>query len=112
MAFDAILAGRIRDALGSKPGLTEKKMFGGLAFLLNGNMCCGVNGQEMIVRLAPEETHRALGKPHTRIFDLSGGRPMKGWILVHQEALSDPASLVEWIGIGVDFASSLPSRTV
>jgi hypothetical protein len=92
MAFDVALAERIRTQLGKRRGLTEKKMFGGLAFLLNGNMCCGVHGQEMIVRLAPEQTDDALRRTHTRVFDLSG-RPMKGWILVQPEGLATKAAL-------------------
>jgi hypothetical protein len=98
MAFDEKLAERIRAELGHQHGLTEKKMFGGLAFLLNGNMCCGVRGQEMIVRLAPEQTDDALSKQHTRVFDLSG-RPMKGWILVHPEGLKTKAVLAKWVEI-------------
>src|SRR5439155_17714296 len=81
MAFDEKLAGRIRLSLGKRKGLKEKKMFGGIAFLLNGNMCCGVHRTEMIVRLAPEATDQALTDRHTRLFDLTG-RPMKGWVLV------------------------------
>src|SRR5712691_3607415 len=81
MAFDERLAERIRGSLGRRKGLAEKKMFGGIAFLLNGNMCIGVHKTELIVRLAPEETAAALTQAHTRRFDLTG-RPMKGWILI------------------------------
>ena len=109
MAFDDKLAERIRKQLGKRPGLTEKKMFGGLAFLLNGNMCCGVHGQEMIIRLAPEQADDALSEQHTRIFDLTG-RPMKGWILVQPEGLTTEAALAKWIQVGVKYASSLPAK--
>jgi hypothetical protein len=109
MAFDDKLADRIRKQLGKRRGLTEKKMFGGLAFLLNGNMCCGVHGQEMIVRLDPEQTDEALRERHTRIFDLSG-RPMKGWILVQSKGLTTEAALAKWIKIGLKYASSLPAK--
>ena len=109
MAFDNELADRIRKQLGIRRGLTEKKMFGGLAFLLNGNMCCGVHGQEMMVRLDPEQTDKALSERHTRIFDLSG-RPMKGWVLVQPKGLTTEAALAKWIQTGVKYASSLPAK--
>jgi hypothetical protein len=110
MAFDEALAARIRKKLGKRAGLTEKKMFGGLAFLLNGNMCCGVHGGEMIVRLAPDATDRALRERHTRVFDLSGGRPMKGWILVQPKGLATAAGLSKWVTIGLKYAASLPAK--
>ena len=109
MAFDNTLAERIRKQLGKRKGLTEKKMFGGLAFLLNGNMCCGVHGQEMIVRLAPEQTEQALSRGHTRIFDLTG-RPMKGWILVHPKGLMTEEELDQWLRGGLKYAASLPAK--
>ena len=109
MAFDDKLAERIRKQLGKRRGLTEKKMFGGLAFLLNGNMCCGVHGQEMIVRLDPEQTEQALSERHTRIFDLSG-RPMKGWLLVQPKGITTEAALAKWIQVGLEYASSLPAK--
>lgn len=109
MAFDDKLAERIRKQLGKRRGMTEKKMFGGLAFLLNGNMCCGVHGLELIVRLHPEQTDQALSQRHTRIFDLSG-RPMKGWILVQPKGLTTGAALAKWIQTGVEYASSLPAE--
>jgi hypothetical protein len=109
MAFDDKLAERIRRQMGKRRGLTEKKMFGGLAFLVNGNMCCGVHGDEMIVRLDPEQTDEALSRRHTRIFDLSG-RPMKGWILVQPKGLTTEDALAKWIEIGSKYASSLPAK--
>lgn len=109
MAFDTVLAERIRQQLGQDPRITEKKMFGGLAFLLNGNMCCGVHAQELIVRLDPAQTEQALSQQHTRIFDLSG-RPMKGWVLVQPQGLASEAALAEWIQRGLDYASSLPPK--
>ena len=109
MAFDASLADRIRKRLGKQSGLTEKKMFGGIAFLLNGNMCCGVHGKEMIVRLDPEETTAALKDRNTRIFDMSG-RPMRGWILVHAKGLKTEAALTRWVTKAVTFAASLQPK--
>jgi hypothetical protein len=110
MAFDEQLAARIRRRLGKRSGLSEKKMFGGLAFLLNGNMCCGVHGEEMIVRLDPEDTDRALRERHTRVFDLSGGRPMKGWILVEAKGLATAPALAKWVATGLKHAGSLPAK--
>jgi hypothetical protein len=109
MAFDTKLADRIRERLGKRKDLTEKKMFGGLAFLLNGNMCCGVHGDDMIVRLDPAGTDDALSKHHTRVFDLTG-RPMKGWILVESKGLASAAPLDEWIGVATKYAESLPTK--
>jgi len=110
MAFDEKLAARIRNQLGKKKGLTEKKMFGGIAFLLNGNMSCGVHGDEMIVRLAPDQTDAALAQEHTRVFDLSGGRPMKGWLLVELDGLKTDKALAKWVETGVTYAASLPPK--
>jgi len=110
MAFDEQLATRIRKQLGKKKGLVEKKMFGGVAFLLNGNMCVGVHKNDMIVRLPAEETDAALARKHTRVFDLSGGRPMKGWILVEPKGLAGDSSLAQWVETGVKFAQSLPPK--
>ncbi len=109
MAFDEELAGRIRKRLAVQKGLAEKKMFGGLAFLLNGNMCCGVHRRELIVRLDPAKTGAALAEPHTRIFDLSG-RPMKGWILVEPAGLADKPALAKWLRLATKFAASLPKK--
>lgn len=109
MAFDERLAERIRKRLGKRKELAEKKMFGGIAFLLNGNMCVGVHKQDLIVRLDPEETDEALSQPHTRVFDLSG-RPMKGWILVESSGLKDEKALGKWVSISVDYAMSLPKK--
>jgi hypothetical protein len=81
MAYDEGLASRIREAIGEQPGLAEKKMFGGLAFLVDGNMACGVRGDDLIVRVAAEEADAALDEPGARPFDLTG-RPMKGWLMV------------------------------
>ncbi|HYK82463.1 MAG TPA: TfoX/Sxy family protein [Gemmatimonadales bacterium] len=109
MAFDEALAARIRTRLRGRKGVTEKRMFGGLAFLLNGNLCCAVRGDEMLVRVDPRDTGRALREPHTRPFDLPG-RPMKGWILVRPAGLARAAALGRWVGIGVKYAGSLPTK--
>ena len=110
MPFDEKLAARIRKQLGKKKGLVEKRMFGGVAFMLNGNMCVGIHKDELIVRLAPEDTEQALTQKHTRIFDLSGGRTMKGWILVQPKGIATDAALGKWVTVGVKFAASLPAK--
>ena len=109
MAYDDDLAIRLLKQLEGQPGIIEKKMFGGLSFLLNGNMCCGVHGQEMIVRINPKQTDQTLSQPHTRIFDLTG-KPMQGWILVQPDGLTKESDLATWVQLGVEFASSLPSK--
>lgn len=109
MAYDEALAGRVRELLGKRKGIKEKKMFGGLAFLLNGNMSVGLHGGELIVRLDPAETDAALARPHTRIFDITG-RPMKGWIMVKPAGVAGEAALAEWVRKGADYAASLPRK--
>ncbi|OLB30129.1 MAG: RNA methyltransferase [Gemmatimonadetes bacterium] len=109
MAFDERLAERIRGSLGKRKGLVEKKMFGGVAFLLNGNMCVGVHKSDLLVRLAPDETDGALSQPHTRRFDLTG-RPMQGWILVEPAGLKTDAKLGKWVQVATKYASSLPAK--
>jgi hypothetical protein len=109
MAFDERLAERIRGSLGRRKGLAEKKLFGGIAFLLNGNMCVGVHQSDLIVRLAPEATDAALAKPHTKHFDLTG-RPMKGWILVEPAGLKTDAKLSQWVEVAAKYANSLPAK--
>jgi TfoX N-terminal domain len=109
MAYDEKFAARIRKALGPRKGLVAKQMFGGIAFLLNGNMCVGIHKDELIVRLDPDETDAALAKPHTRVFDLTG-RPMKGWILVAPKGIATDAQLAKWIAIAATYAGALPAK--
>jgi TfoX-like protein len=109
MAFDEKLAGSVRKQLGGRAGLTEKKMFGGLAFLINGNMSVGIHGGELIVRIAPETTDAALKEPGARLFDITG-RPMRGWLLVGGPGIKDSKSLAKWVGRGVEYAASLPKK--
>jgi hypothetical protein len=109
MAFDEDLARRVRDRLAAETGVTEKAMFGGLAFLLDGNMAVGLAGDELMVRLGPEASDAALERPHTRPFDMTG-RPMKGWILVAPEGVAGERELAGWVARGVDFARSLPAK--
>lgn len=109
MAFDEKLAGRVREALAGQAGLVEKKMFGGMAFMLGGNMCCGVLMNDLIVRVGAEATERALAQPHARAFDVTG-RPMKGFVMVAPAGHGNAAGLADWVAQGVAFARSLPPK--
>jgi TfoX/Sxy family transcriptional regulator of competence genes len=109
MAYDEQLAARIRSILRDDPGLDEKKMFGGIAFLINGNMACGVHTDNLIVRLDQADYDDALTRPGAAVFDLTG-KPMKGWVLVTPDALEDDADLEGWVRQGVEFAESLPPK--
>ena len=109
MAYSEALADRIRQGLGRRRGLAEKKMFGGVGFLLHGNLCVGVWKTSLIVRLDPAEAENLLKQPHVRVFDITG-RPMKGWLLVDAEGLESDAQLSEWIGRAVAFVTTLPAK--
>ena len=109
MSFDEELADRVRQALGNRRGLAEKKMFGGLAFLFRGNMCCGVLKRELIVRVPADETDEVLTEPHTRPFDFTG-RPMCGFVVVRPAGCEDDDSLSSWVARAVEFAAGLPAK--
>ncbi len=109
MAFDEALAERARDALAGREGVTELAMFGGIGFMLNGNMCVGVHGDNLILRLGPEGADRALDEPHTRPFDLTG-RPMTGWIFVEAEETATDELLQRWVDRAVGYVSALPPK--
>ncbi|MEV0903305.1 TfoX/Sxy family protein [Streptomyces hokutonensis] len=109
MAYDEGLAERIRERLGADPDITEKRMFGGIAFLRSGNMAVGVTGDDLMVRVGPDATDAALARPGTRIFDMTG-RPMRGWIVVAGSAVAEDDALGEWIDEGHAFAASLPPK--
>ena len=109
MAFDEALAARIRPILSDSAGVLEKKMFGGVAFLVNGNMSVGVHGSDLVVRSDPGETVDALKEPGTRVFDMTG-RPMKGWLLVAPRAVKQKSALNRWVSRGVAYARSLPGK--
>jgi hypothetical protein len=109
MAYSESLAARIRQALGRSRGLAEKKIFGGVGFLLSGNMCVGVWKTSLIVRLDPAESQRLLSEPHVRPFDITG-RPMKGWLLVEADGLETDQQLQAWLTRSQDFVRSLPAK--
>ena len=108
MAYDLKLAERIRSELDGIP-FVEKKMFGGIGFLLDGNMACGVNKNDLIVRVDPEKHSVLLKKPHAKPFDLTG-RPMKGWLVVEADGVKNDKQLSTWVKEGVEFALTLPAK--
>jgi TfoX/Sxy family transcriptional regulator of competence genes len=108
MAYDEALAERLRERLRGGDGVSEKKMFGGLAFLTYGNMTVGVHGDDLIARIAPDDTAAALDRDGARPFDITG-RPMRGWILVSGEVLDDSV-LDGWIERAQRFVATLPPK--
>jgi TfoX/Sxy family transcriptional regulator of competence genes len=109
MAYSTELADRIRGVIGKPPELIEKEMFGGVGFMVQGNMAVGVIGDELMVRIDKAETDAALVEPGTRIFDFTG-RPMKGWVMVGDEGISTKEGLNQWVQRGLDYARSLPAK--
>jgi TfoX N-terminal domain len=109
VAYDEALADRVRELLGPHEGVSERKMFGGIGFMVGGNMACGVLGDDLIVRLDPHDAEVALDDEHTRIFDYSG-RPMQGWIFVASEGTASDNDLESWVEAGAGFAASLPPK--
>ncbi|MEX0971723.1 MAG: TfoX/Sxy family protein [Solirubrobacterales bacterium] len=109
MAYDEQLADRVRDVLESCAEFTDRKMFGGIAFMVGGNMAVGVIGDDLMVRLDPADAGKALSKPHTRPMDFTG-KPMKGMIYVDPAGTEADEDLGAWVEAGADFASSLPPK--
>ena len=109
MPYDTLLAARILAALGPLPELVEKKMFGGVGFLVNGNMVCGVHKNDLIVRVGPENYAQTLSRPHTHVFDMTG-HPMTGWVVVDPEGCATEGDLQAWVEQGLAFARSLPPK--
>src|SRR5438270_5275676 len=109
MAFDETLAERIRQRLARRKNVEEKKMFGGVGFLLNGNLLVGVWKESLVVRLGPDEGEEALKEPHVKEFDITG-RPMRNWVLVEPEGVKDDDQLGGWIGRAVKFVGELPAK--
>jgi len=110
MAYDEDLANRIRELLGAEDGVVEKKMFGGLAFLIGGNMSVAASGQGgLMVRIDPGETDALLAKPHAAPFEMRG-RSMAGWLRVDDEGVRTRRQLEQWVKRGVAYARSLPAK--
>lgn len=110
MAYDEDLANRIRELTGSEPGVEEKRMFGGLAFLLNGNMAVAVSRQGgLMVRVPPDDTEKLLQRTHVRPMVMAG-RETRGWLRVAADGVKTKRQLHNWVTRGVDYARSLPSK--
>jgi TfoX/Sxy family transcriptional regulator of competence genes len=110
MAYDEDLANRVREALASERGVEEKRMFGGLAFLINGNMSVSASGQGgLLLRVDPEHTDKLAEEPHAQPFVMRG-RAMQGWLRVAPEGVSTKRDLERWVKRGVGYARSLPSK--
>jgi TfoX/Sxy family transcriptional regulator of competence genes len=110
MAYDEELAHRIRELLAEQDGVSEVAMFGGLAFLLDGNMSVAVSSRGgLMLRVDPAQTDAALARPHARVFEMRG-RPLKGWVRVDSEGLGTKRQLAAWVRRGVDFARTLPPK--
>ena len=109
MAYDEGLAQRVREALGDRADLTERKMFGGLCFLLGGNMCCGIVGDELMLRVGPAAWDGTLARPHAREMDFTG-RSLRGMVYVGVDGFADDRDLASWLDTAVAFAGSLPPK--
>lgn len=109
MAYSEALADRIRQVFGRRRGLAEKKMFGGVGFLLHGNLCVGVWKTSLIVRLDPAESRALLNQPHVRVFDITG-RPMKGWLMIAAEGVESDEQLADWLERAAAFITTLPAK--
>ena len=109
MAYNEKLATRLRGVLKRRRGIAEKKMFGGLAFMLNGNMCCGVIGKDLVLRLGKQGAAKALDQPHTREMDFTG-RPLKTMVYIGPAGYRRDADLCRWVGQAAEYARSLPGK--
>ncbi len=109
MGFDAKTADRVRKALGQTPGVAERRMVGGLSFLIHGRMCCGVTGTALMVRVGPLRRGRALARPHVRPMRL-GGRPLAGFVCVDPEGYGTERALAAWIREGIDFVEGFSRK--
>jgi TfoX/Sxy family transcriptional regulator of competence genes len=109
VAYDEHLAERIRDQLAPRADVSERNMFGGIAFMVAGNMAVGIVGDDLMVRLEPADAERALAEPHTRPMDFTG-KPAKNMVFVEAEGTASDGDLAGWVDAGADFAASLPPK--
>jgi len=109
MAYDEALADRVRDTLGGRDNVSERKMFGGVAFMVGGNMAVGVIGEDLMVRLDRADAEKALGESHTRPMDFTG-KPLKGMVYVDPAGTEADEDLSAWVEAGAGFAASLPPK--
>ena len=109
MAYDEQLARRVEQFLDARTSIVSKKMFGGLVFMLDGNMSVGIHRDRLMVRVGPEGYEAALARPHCLPMDITG-RPMRGFVVVTLEGIPTDGELGEWVQLGINFASSLPAK--
>ncbi len=109
MAYDSGLAERIREAFAERDDVVEKKMFGGLCFMVRGHMCCGIVGAELMLRVGPLRYQQALSQAHARELDFTG-RPMRGMVMVAEEGFLEDEQLADWLALGLAFVASLPAK--
>ena len=109
MAYDEGLAQRIRELMAEHETVVEKKMFGGLAFMLQGNMSCGVSGDDLMLRVGPEAYEEALARPHARPMDFTG-KPLRGFVYVDPVGFAEDDDLADWVAMSTRFALSLPAK--
>ena len=110
VVYDEGLATRVREVVSGEAGLTEKRMFGGLAFLINGNMAVSASGKGgLLLRVDPAQTEELVRAPHARRFEMRG-RQMDGWLRIDPAALGTDADLARWVSLGVAYARSLPPK--
>jgi TfoX/Sxy family transcriptional regulator of competence genes len=109
MAFDQTLAERVRNAFPPDVPVEEKRMFGGLALLVRGHMCCGVLDDRLMIRIAPDHYEAALREPHVKVMDFTG-RPMRGFVYVAPPGIASDADLRRWVSRGLDYVSMLPPK--
>ena len=111
MSYDAEAAGRVRRLLSGRDDVVEKKMVGGLSFLVNGNMCCGIAGAALMVRVGADGREQALREPHVRPMQFAG-RALSGFICVEPAGFAADEALARWVQRGLDFVSGLPAKLV
>lgn len=109
MAFDEGTAQRLREHFAGRSDISEKKMFGGLAFMLNGNMCCGVVGDVLMARVGADAYRQALERPHTREMDFTG-KPLTGFVYVDPPGFAEDSELAEWLALCEAFTGALPAK--
>ena len=110
MPYDQVLAGRVRHALEGRTEVVEKAMFGGLTFMVSGNMCCGVNRDDLIIRLDARTTTEELNSPHARLWDFMPSRPMPGIFAIRAEGNADQSAVDRWVALALKHATSLPVK--
>ena len=110
MAYDEGLCERVREVIGIRSGVSERKMFSALAWFVEGNMACGVLGDELLVRLGREGAEQAIAEPHVRQFASPQGRAMGGFVVVAPEGIADDEQLARWVDAGAEHAATLPPK--